>query len=446
MNREQIVRLEQAVIGAVLLDATVLDLLYPLSAEHFHDMKARATWEAYSALRHAGKPIDTVTVEAVIASDGKSTDWVAGYLGESAYRVPTPKHAIEYGAQIREYALTRRVMLTLSEVLEEAKAGTLVGAELLGSALAGLSVLDSELPDEAKSIGELVAARVKQLETLAEEWASGRKTMTGYPTGIAKLDETIGGWQPGIMTIVAARPGMGKSSLGLSTADACSKAGYGVHVFSLEDTRESYSDRSISRTADVPATNLRTCKLNQGEMERTRRSVYDLHKRKGWIVDDRSGLTADEIVRSVRRRARDNGTKVAIVDYIQRAKPGRNPNRHEALGEMALAFSDAAKQDRIAYVVMSQLNRGVEQRGDKHPQLQDLRESGALEELAKCVVGLYRGAYYGDPVDGVDYKGFTNKPSPADWERRVELCVLKNSNGATGDIVANWDGPTTKIW
>jgi replicative DNA helicase len=446
VNREHLVRLEQAVIGAVILDNPSFDLLYPLTATDFHDFKARTCWSAFVELRAGGKPIDATTVETVIASDGKATEWVFGYIGDCAYRVPTPKHAIEYAAQIRDAALTRRVVATLSEVLEEAKAGSLAGAELLGSALAGLSVLDAELPDEANTIGELVKQRVKQLESIAEEWATGRKTMTGYPTGIASLDEHIGGWQPGIMSIVAARPGMGKSSLGLATADACSKAGHGVHVFSLEDTREAYSDRSISRTADVPAQSLRACKLDRDSMERTRRSVNDLHKRKGWLVDDRSGLTADEIVRSVRRRARDNGTKVVIVDYIQRCKTSRNPNRHEALGEMALAFSDAAKQDRIAYVVMSQLNRGVESRGDKRPQLSDLRESGSLEELAKCVVGVYRGAYYGEPVDGVDYKGHFNRPSPDEWERRVELGVLKNSNGATGDIVAQWNGPTTRIW
>jgi len=446
VNREQLVRLEQSVIGAVLLDEGVFDLLYPTDARSFHDLRPRAVWEAFAVLRAAGKPIDPTTVEAQIAVGGKSTDWVPGYLGDCAYHVPTSRNAIEYAAQVREAALTRRVQESLSELLEEAKAGRLAGAELLSAALSGLSIIDADVPDEAHAIGELVAGRVKQLEQIAEEWATGRKTMTGFPSGIAKLDEMIGGWQPGIMTIVAARPGMGKSSLGLSTADACSKAGLGVHVFSLEDTRDSYSDRSISRTANVPAQSLRQCKINRDEMARTKTAVDDLRRRRGWIVDDRSGITADEIVRSARRHARENNTKVVIVDYIQRVKAPKRNSRHEELGDMALAFSDAAKQDRISYVVMSQLNRGVEQRGDKHPQLQDLRESGALEELAKCVVGLYRGAYYGDAVDGVDYKGWVNKPTPEQWERRVELCILKNSNGQVGDIEASFDGPTTKIW
>jgi replicative DNA helicase len=446
MNREQLVRMEQSVIGAVLLDEGTLDLLYPTDCDSFHDLRPRTVWAAFITLRAAGKPIDAMTVEAQIAANGKATDWVQHYLGECAYSVPTPKNAMEYAAQIREAALTRRVQGVLSEVLEDAKAGRLSGSELLSVAMAGLSHLDAETPDDAKRIGELVAKRVKQLEQIAAEWATGHRTLTGFPTGVAKLDEKIGGWQPGIMTIVAARPGMGKSSLGLSSADAASKAGFGCHVFSLEDTQDAYSDRSISRTANVPAQSLRNCQVNREQMERTRDAVNELHRRRGWLVDDRSGITADEIVRSVRRHKRENNTKVVIVDYIQRVKAPKQASRHEELGDMALAFSDAAKQDGIAYVVMSQLNRGVEQRSDKHPQLSDLRESGSLEELAKCVIGVYRGAYYGDPVDGVDYKGFTNKPTQEQWERRVELCILKNNNGQVGDIEASFDGPTTRIW
>jgi replicative DNA helicase len=112
-------------------------------------------------------------------------------------------------------------------------------------------------------------------------------------------------------------------------------------------------------------------------------------------------------------------------------------------------LANAAKQDRMAYVVMSQLNREIEKRQDKRPQLSDLRESGSLEERAKCVIGLYRGAYYGKPIKGIDYHpdwdGHRSPPGDEEHERQIQLHVLKNSNGRTGVAWANWSGPQTRV-
>ena len=149
-----------------------------------------------------------------------------------------------------------------------------------------------------------------------------------------------------------------------------------------------------------------------------------------WRVDSRSGLTAEEIVRSVRRHKRKNGTKLVIVDYIQLIawpKYARTP--HDALTQIITVLANAAKADGISYVVMSQLNRGVEQRDDKRPLLSDLRESGSLEERSKCVLALYRPNYYDPNAD----------PTLA------QILVLKNSNGQTGTVDATWDGPTMKL-
>jgi replicative DNA helicase len=241
---------------------------------------------------------------------------------------------------------------------------------------------------------------------------------------------------------------MGKSSLGLSIADACSAGGFGVHVFSLEDTEESYSDRVLSRTSDIPAETLRNSDLNVGQCSAVARGSMGLKGRR-WLVDGRSGLTAEEIVRSVRRHKRANATNVVIVDYVQLVKGAPRLQRHEALTEIVTTLADAAKQDRMAYIVMSQLNRQIEQRQDKRPQLADLRESGSLEERAKCVIGLYRGSYYGEPTKGVDYHdtwpGHSYPPSGDEWARAAQLCVLKNSNGRTGTVWADWHGQTTRL-
>jgi replicative DNA helicase len=180
-----------------------------------------------------------------------------------------------------------------------------------------------------------------------------------------------------------------------------------------------------------------------------------LGQRNSWLFDDRSGITADEIVRSVRRRKKDNRTKVVIVDYIQLVrKPHPRMSSHEALGETITTLADAAKQDGIAYVVMSQLNRELEKRDDKRPLLADLRESGSLEERSKCVVALYRGCVYGEPKRDIDFdcecpqntkSHYCKPPSESEFESRVELHILKNSNGRTGKVTAHWHGPTTRM-
>lgn len=436
--------LEQSVIGAVLLRPENLALLPSLATLDFQGFKARVVWEAIRNLEAAGLPIDTTTIGDEIAKVGKLEAVGWDFIGECTIRVPSIGNAIEYARRVKDAALKQRLLEALDEIKRESP--NLDGAELLTLALGEISKFDADQPDTAATIGDIVKRRVKQLEQIAEERATGKRTLTGFPTGVEKLDEKMGGWQAGIVSIVAARPAMGKSSLGLSTADACSRAGFGVHVFSLEDTWNTYADRSVSRESGVAAEKMRNSELNRGEMEAVGTAFRKLAQRKGWLFDDRSGITADEIIRSVRRRKRENGTRVVIVDYVQMVKKPARTSTHEALTEIVTLFADAAKQDGLAYVVMSQLNRELEKRTDKRPQLADLRESGSLEERAKCVVGVYRGSVYGGPVKDVDFDPKKERaPSEEEFEQQAQLLVLKNSNGRTGVLKTRWHGPTTRL-
>jgi replicative DNA helicase len=209
-----------------------------------------------------------------------------------------------------------------------------------------------------------------------------------------------------------------------------------------------YADRTLARTSDVAAEDLRNARLDRGGCDRIARAQMRLRGRR-WIVDGRSGITADEIVRGVRRHRKDNRTSVALVDYVQLVKRRPGLSAHDALTEIITVLADAAKHDGMAYVVASQLNRQLESRQDKRPQLVDLRESGSLEERAKCVIGLYRGSVYGGPVKGVDWdpdwEGRDRPPGDDEYTAQIQLCVLKNSNGRTGTLFAKWNGPTTRI-
>lgn len=460
MSNDDIVsQLEMSIIGAVLLNADTLALLPSLETDDFQNLRPKATWEAIRNLEAARAPIDVTTIGDELAKMGKLDNVGFGWLGECALRVPTVTNAIEYAKRLKDNALRWRLMTGISDVLDQAKRGQVTGAEALGLVLAMVSRLDAEQPEDAISIGELVKRRVREIERQDKERQNGGKTLTGSPSGVSELDRLLGGWQPGIVSIIAARPAMGKSSLGLATADACSNAGEGVHVFSLEDTGAAYADRSLARESKVPAQSIRTCDLRNGAFQNVQEALRKLARRQGWIFDDRSGVTAEEIVRSVRRRKKDNKTKVVIVDYIQLLrKPYPRMSTHEALGEAITTLADAAKADGMAYVVMSQLNRQIEQRDDKRPLLSDLRESGSLEERSKCVVGVYRGSVYGSPQRDIDYEcecprptnggtqqHFCKAPSDKEFEAQVQLHILKNSNGPIGRVFAHWDGPTTRM-
>jgi len=454
LSDDAIDQLEMSVIGAVILSPDTLTLLPTLETLDFQNLRPQFTWVAIRNLEAANAPIDITTIGDELGKMGKLEGVGFGWLGECALKVPTVSNAIEYAKRLKDNALRWRLITGLSEVVEFGKKGEATGAEMLGLVLAQTSRLDAEQPEDASTIGQLVQRRVKEIERHAEERRNGASTLTGFPTGVEKLDEKIGGWQPGIVSIIAARPAMGKSSLGLATADACSSRNTGVHLFSLEDTESAYADRAMARQSKVSAEKIRTCDLQRGEFQDLQDAMRNLARRQGWLFDGRSGITADEVVRSVRRRKRDNKTKVVIVDYIQLVrKPHPRMSSHEALGEIITTFADAAKQDGLAYVVMSQLNRDIEKRDDRRPLLSDLRESGSLEERSKCVVGVYRGSAYDlPPKQGVDYDCNCKKtdfcehaPSDEEFAKQVQLIILKNSNGRTGKITAQWHGPTTRV-
>lgn len=441
--------LENAVIGGILLSPDTLVDLDWLEVEHFASFGARAAWRAIRNLEASGSPIDFVTVlqrmqhDRTTRGDTGDTDELETLLGECVRNVPDVTHILDYATQVRDESISRNVRIELERI---ANAPVTSGGELLSMAMAAISKLDSGLPEQTPTIHQLVKRRMKQLEQIATDRANGTRTLTGFPTGIEKLDDLLGGWQSKIVSIVAARPAMGKSSLGLATADACSAAGFGVHLFSLEDTEEAYADRTVSRASGVPAETMRnTTEISRKQIGDMTRAVQSVAGR-NWLVDSRSGITADEVVRAVRKHRKANNTRVVLVDYIQLLRGQRNVSPHERLTEAVTTLADAAKADDIAYVVMSQLNRELEKRQDKRPMMSDLRESGSLEERAKCIVGIYRGRYYSPtPVQGVDFAPGAQPPSAYDFERMVHLLVLKNNNGKTGPVFATFEGQTTRM-
>jgi len=423
---------EREVLGAVLLSPDAYDECN-LAPDEFANPNHRRAWAAIGALRDRSGIVDPLTVaDACGLAEAEQRSAMASMLSGCFVDVITADAAPHHAAIVRRHAITRRVLEAASAVIAAYERGECEDLELLDRALVSLGGIARSTTRQEATIAELVRDRLRQLGEINDARAAGEQAITGWPTGVAALDERTGGLQPGIVTIVAGRPGGGKSALGMTIADAVTLGGSGVHVFSLEDTRAAYTDRALARESMISAEDIRAVRFTQGEFTRLRDGANVLYRRRGWLVDDTGGLTAEEIVRRVRQRRKDNATVVVVVDYLTKIRRPRSAlNAHDGVSQMMLTLSDAARNDGLAYVVMAQLNRECESRegASKRPRLSDLRESGSIEEAAKCVLGVFRPAMYDARAR----------------EDVVELLVLKNSNGRTGIVEATWHGPTTRI-
>lgn len=414
---------EDRMIGCALLDPGVMDVV-GLYGRHFTFAQARLAWDTLAALRAEGKPLDPV-----LAVD-RAPELDLSYLTRCLIETASADNAEHFADVLRRDMLTRDVRMAALEIGDAAVRG-LEGDELLSEALRIVAGVRSDARQIGQSMDAALRERYRQHCEHQDAIAAGAPSRSGYPTGVSGLDDLLGGLTPGIATIVAGRPGMGKSALGMTMAAAQVRDGAGVHVFSLEDTWRTYADRFLSLVSHVPAEVLRSGRgLNLVEQRDLRDAASRAAPKCGrWLIDDRSGIDAAEIVRSVRRSARDNGTRVVIVDYVQLLKRQPRISQHEHLGQQLLTLATAAKQDDVSYVVLSQLNRGLESRDDKTPRLSDLRESGNLEEFSKCVIAIHRPVVYDAKAD----------PSEA------HLAVLKNNMGRLGRTLAHFDGPTISV-
>lgn len=452
---------EASVLGAVILRNELLVELERLEVEAFYDFRHKLVWQAMRTLEARQQPIDVVTLEVEIERSEK-LDAVGGiaFLGELALRVPTANSARHYAKIVEDRWLLRRLILAAADLSEQAQNLTEWDddpSDLVDEWIGKLSAIERARPEESSTIGELALRRLQQLEHIVVARLEGNPQLTGLPTGIANLDRKLGGYQIGVVNLLAARPAMGKSATAMAGAQASAQAGHGVHVFSLEDSWQAYADRGLSRNSTISAQRIRQGDLTREDLSELFTAQAKLHRlSKYWRIDGRAEVTASDIVRTVRRHRRELGTRLVIVDYAHLVKrlARKGMREDEALDEIVTTFALAAKDDDLAYLVLAQLNRKCEDRPDKRPVLSDLRGSGAFEERCKVMIGQYRGAYYGEPQKGIDYdcdcasavqRCIAHKPTDEQFQQQVQLLLLKNNNGETGRIWAHWHGPTMEI-
>ncbi|HEY2088679.1 MAG TPA: replicative DNA helicase, partial [Mycobacterium sp.] len=384
---------EQSVLGGMLLSKdAIADVVEVLTSDDFYRPAHQAIYDCILDLYAKGEPADPVTVAAELQRRGALVKLGgAPYLHTLMSAVPTAANASYYAEIVAEKAILRRLVEAGTRIVQLGYHGA-DGAqvdEVVDRAQAAIYDVTERrtASEDYVALEFLLQPTMDELDAISRQGTAG----LGVPTGLKDLDEAINGLHPGQMVVVAARPGLGKSTLGLDFARSCSiKHGMTSAIFSLEMGRNEITMRLLSAEAKVRLTDMRAGKMSGDDWERVAQVMAKISEAP-LFVDDSPNLTMMEIRAKARRLKQRHDLKLLVVDYLQLMTSGRRvESRQQEVSEFSRQIKLLAKELEIPVVAISQLNRGPEQRTDKRPMLSDLRESGSIEQDADMVILLHR--------------------------------------------------------
>jgi replicative DNA helicase len=421
---------ERSVLGAILLsDRTLYALVIDegLQPEDFYRDRHAVIYQAVLDLYNENEPIDVLTVTEALRSSGDlEAAGGASTVDELAAAVPAAGNARRYAQIVREHALMRRLLQTTYTIQAQVINNEAQPREIVEQAeRAMFEVAHDERTKDFAQVGDVLHTEIKKWQDLA----SGAQSLTGTASGFADLDEITGGFQPGNLIIVAARPSMGKSALVTNIAEnvALHKSDpRPVALFSLEMSEAELAQRFIASRARIKGDDLRKGRLKEERKWKLVLDAAEAYSNSPLHLDDSSDIGILEIRAKARRlhsqmQSKFGGLGLVIVDYLQLMRPdGRVESRVEQVGQMSRGLKILARELNVPVIALSQLSRGVESRTDKRPLLSDLRESGQIEQDADLVVFIYRDEYYNPET--------TERPGEAD------LLIAKHRNGALGEV------------
>ena len=417
------VEAEQAVLGSILFDPQcVPEVIDKLRPDDFYLRQNREIYETIYSMFNYSLTIDPVTVLENMKQHGYYTDQSRSYLLQLIDITPTAANVKEYIDIIKDKTLLRRVAETAGDLTEMIHQGTDTGQDILeaaeqriyairqGRSSRGLTPISDVLFDVYDRLSELAASD---------------SAVPGLSTGLKDLDRAISGLNKSDLILLAARPGMGKTSMALNILlDAGKKSGKKVAFFSLEMSREQLALRLIASECFIDNKKLVTGKLTEEDWESVAAAADSL-SRSTILIDDDSTFTVADINAKC-RRVEDLG--LVVIDYLQLmqsagGKSRSGDNRQQIVSDISRSLKIMAKELNVPVLCLSQLSRANEGRTDKRPMLSDLRESGAIEQDADIVLFLYRDGYY-------------NKDSENPNE--AECIIAKNRHGETGTVYLQW--------
>ncbi|HOW00105.1 MAG TPA: replicative DNA helicase [Rhodoglobus sp.] len=416
---------EQSAIGGMLLSKdAVADVIETVRGIDFYIPKHETIFEAVMNLYSHGEPTDVIAVTDELTKTGELTRaGGAEYLHTLTALVPTAANAGFYASIVAEKAVLRRLVEAGTRIVQMGYASEGEVVDLVNNAQAEIYAVTGGVESEDfVPLTEAVTTAIDEIET-----AMGRDgKMVGVPTGFAELDDLTNGLHPGQLIILAARPALGKSTLGLDFArSAAIKNDMPTIIFSLEMGRSEIAMRLLSAEASVPLQHMRKGTVHTNDwttIASTRGRINDAPL----YIDDSPNMTLVEIRAKCRRLKQRVGLKMVIIDYLQLMTSGKKvESRQQEVSEFSRALKLLAKELSVPVIAISQLNRGPEQRADKKPALSDLRESGSLEQDADMVILLHRESAYE-----------AENPSAG----TADFIVAKHRNGPTRTITVGFHG------
>ncbi len=416
---------EQSVLGGMLLSKdAVAEVSEELVAEDFYKPAHATVYETILNLFARGEPADVVTVSAELERSGAlGRAGGAVYLHSLTSAVPTAANAVFYAQIVAEKAVLRRLVEAGTRIVQlgyGGHTGDLGGGdvdEIVDRAQAEIyDITEKRSSEDYVILEELLQPTMDEIDAIASR--DGRAE--GVFTGFADLDQLTNGLQPGQMIIVAARPGVGKSTLALDVArHAAVKQRKAAVIFSLEMSKTEITMRLLSAEAQIRLSHMRSGSMNDQDWERIVRRMSEISDAPLYI-DDSPNMTMMEIRAKARRLKQKADLKLIVLDYLQLMSSGKRvESRQQEVSEFSRQMKLLAKELEVPVIAISQLNRGPEQRTDKRPMLSDLRESGSLEQDADMVILVHR---------------------PDAWEAddpragEADLIVAKHRNGPTATI------------
>ncbi len=414
---------EKSVIGAILISGDVLiDVVDVVKAEDFYRKDHAAIFEAILDLFNKNLPVDVVTVTERLAEKGL-LDKVGGvpYVASLADEVPLASNAKQYASIVADKALQRRLIqcaIDISEVAYEPEGDV---SQMLETAEQTIFRVSQNRSSKAYvPIRDVLTDVYTNLEAL-----SLNQGIPGIPTGFIDLDKKLSGLHNSDLILIAARPGMGKTSIMLNIAQyAAVKKNIPVAVFNLEMSKEQLVTRMLSSESKVESEKLRSGELADSDWTKLAMALGPLSDAPVYL-DDSTDVNISSIRAKCRKLKLERGIKLVVIDYLQLMQSGRSDgNRVQEVSEISRGLKLMARELDVPVLVGSQLSRAVEQRADKRPMLSDLRESGAIEQDADIVIFLYRDDYYNENTE---------------FKNVAEVIVAKHRNGSTGTIKMLYD-------
>ena len=412
---------EQAVIGSMLIDpACIADLLELLKPDDFYLQQNRDIFTTIYTMFNYSYRIDPVTVMDQMKQLGVYSDDTRDYLMQILDITPTSANAADYAKIVADKSLLRQIAKAAGDISEIVAAEVGTAQEIMDTAESRIyAIRNGRSNQDLTHVSEIL---LNVYDQLAERAASD-SAIPGLSTGLHDLDTKINGLNKSDLLLIAARPGMGKTSIALNIALSVAKSTRkAVVIFSLEMSKEQLASRLLSNESFVDSQLLLTGKLSEDEWAKIGIAASAISQT-NILCDDNPTITVTEMNAKCRRV--DN-LGLVIIDYLQlmTSATGKvNENRVNAIGEISRSLKIMAKELNVPVICLSQLSRANESRADKRPILSDLRESGSIEQDADEVLFLYRDDYY----------------NPDTEEKNIAECIIaKNRHGETGTVKLQW--------